>query len=88
MGSEMGKFPSYFARVRKQMPDSEAPDMVLCNARATRRHVSSGPNELGLEVGEDLFVSARGAGWYVGSKIGSGETGVFPAKCCKLIESS
>jgi len=86
IGDKKGLFPSYFVRKLAVIPDSEAPKMILKNGTVTKEFVGRSEEEMSVDVGDKVNVTAFGEGWYVGSKIGEEEAcGIFPATHVKLL---
>mmetsp|Transcript_10641 Transcript_10641/g.26052 ORF Transcript_10641/g.26052 Transcript_10641/m.26052 type:complete len:171 (+) Transcript_10641:880-1392(+) len=81
-----GQFPAAFVRKISDIPDNEAPMMILKMGEAIQDFDGVGENELSLKVGDNISITALGEGWYVGMKVGTGESGIFPAETVRINE--
>mmetsp|Transcript_9870 Transcript_9870/g.14853 ORF Transcript_9870/g.14853 Transcript_9870/m.14853 type:complete len:142 (+) Transcript_9870:327-752(+) len=87
IGGEKGRFPSYFVRRSADIPDNEAPEIILKVAKAIKEFKSDGVDELSLSIGDIVCVTASGEGWYVGCKMGTTmeKFGIFPMDHVSLL---
>mmetsp|Transcript_34507 Transcript_34507/g.48058 ORF Transcript_34507/g.48058 Transcript_34507/m.48058 type:complete len:240 (+) Transcript_34507:124-843(+) len=79
-----GVFPAKFVRKCADIPDREAPVMILAVGEVTKDFEGDGESQLRLKIGEKVNVTASGEGWYVGNKLDCEEFGIFPSDVVKL----